>query len=139
MTSTSKVPLLDTQYNENIWIESQKYLINNSYLYCELESGVKCTQRQPQNYLYCEGLVFGRMSFRGMNPEIEKLMQELDDKSGDHKTKETAKESTEVSDEEMTNRYSKYISNSSHRKRNMSSHKRHQNQRSDKRFKSSYH
>ncbi|CAG2183222.1 unnamed protein product, partial [Oppiella nova] len=118
--TATEVPLLDTQYNENIWIESQKYLINNSYL-------------------YCEGLVFGRMSFRGMNPEIEKLMQELDDKSGDHKTKETAKESTEVSDEEMTNRYSKYISNSSHRKRNMCSHKRHQNQRSDKRFKSSYH
>lgn len=31
------------------------------------------------SHVLCEGLVFGRLSFRGKNPEIEKLMQEKKD------------------------------------------------------------
>lgn len=111
--------LLDQQNNESLRKEGQKYVVDNSYL-------------------YCERLIFGRMSFKGMNPEIEKLMQELDDnsdKSGDkcHKNDD----SVDVSDEEMTNRYSKYVdSNAINRKRSKYSNK--QRNRSDKRFKSSH-
>ncbi|CAG2110380.1 unnamed protein product [Medioppia subpectinata] len=109
--------LFDRQYNENILFDSQKYLINNSYV-------------------YCEGLVSGRMSFRGMNPEVEKLMQDLDRKSEDNGN-EGMDESVDVSDREMGDRYSKFISDVRHRKRNQSSRKH--NQRPDKRFKSSHH
>src|SRR5689334_9985148 len=56
--------LLNEEYNESLRKEGQKYVMDNSYL-------------------YCERLIFGRMSFKGMNPEIEKLMQELDGNSGD--------------------------------------------------------
>lgn len=52
-----------------------------------------------ESFVNCEGLVFGRMSFKGMNPEIERLMEE--------KRKPEAKEleETEVSKYEMSQRY----------------------------------
>jgi len=52
----------------------------------------------------CEGLLFGRMSFRGYNPEVEKLMEEHG-----HLTKsrggESSEEEAEVSSKEMAKRY----------------------------------
>ena len=106
--------LLDEEYNENMRREGQKYVVDNSYL-------------------FCERLIYGRMSFKGMNPEIEKLMQELDGNSGKNEEKNIKNdESVDVSDEEMTNRYSKYV-NSNNMKRKRDKYSK-QNHKSDKRF-----
>ncbi|XP_054167187.1 M-phase phosphoprotein 6-like [Oppia nitens] len=112
--------LLDQHFDDNDELESQKYIINTSYV-------------------YCEGLRSGRMSFRGMNPEVEKLMQEIDE--NDDKDKEdndnNEKNTTQdVSDDEMANRYSKLMSDSAsgHRKRNHKNFNRHHISNS-KRFK----
>ena len=109
--------LLDEEYNENMRKEGQKYVVDNSYL-------------------YCERLIFGRMSFKGMNPEIEKLMQELDRNNGNKNEDKNVKndESVEVSDEEMTNRYSTYVSSNNTNRGKRSRYSK-QSHKSDKKLK----
>ncbi|KAJ7311867.1 hypothetical protein JRQ81_006182 [Phrynocephalus forsythii] len=54
----------------------------------------------------CEDLLYGRMSFKGFNPEVEKLMIQMNSR---HKTEETEEAGSameaDVSDEEMARRY----------------------------------
>ncbi|PNI45692.1 MPHOSPH6 isoform 3 [Pan troglodytes] len=59
---------------------------------------------EEQSFLLCEDLLYGRMSFRGFNPEVEKLMLQMNAK---HKAEEVEDETVEldVSDEEMARRY----------------------------------
>uniref|UniRef100_A0A2K6UPZ9 M-phase phosphoprotein 6 n=1 Tax=Saimiri boliviensis boliviensis TaxID=39432 RepID=A0A2K6UPZ9_SAIBB len=59
---------------------------------------------EEQSFLLCEDLLYGRMSFRGFNPEVEKLMLHMNAK---HKAEEVEDETVEldVSDEEMARRY----------------------------------
>lgn len=59
------------------------------------------------SFIFCQNLEYGRMSFKGMNPEIEQLMRlkmkhnhNDDDES---ETNKTAKDEADVSDDEMTN------------------------------------
>ncbi|CAL1536831.1 unnamed protein product [Lymnaea stagnalis] len=60
---------------------------------------------KDQSYVICEQLQFGRQSFLGCNPEIEKLMQahklEQELKVSDEKEKQNS-----VSDQDMAQRYS---------------------------------
>ncbi|XP_012275386.1 M-phase phosphoprotein 6 [Orussus abietinus] len=49
------------------------------------------------SYVFCENLIDGRVSFNGMNPEIERLM-ELEQETNQPKA---AKEECDVSDEQM--------------------------------------
>ncbi len=94
--------LIDEELSESMRKEGEKYLISSSNL-------------------YCEQLKFSRMSFNGMNHEIEKLMQENNDLN---ETEVKTDNNLEVSDEEMTNRYSYLIdSNGSRRKRAKYSHR----------------
>lgn len=60
------------------------------------------------SYVFCEKLSDGRLSFQGMNPEIEKLM-EMEQKNEQVSVK-TAKE-TDVSDEQMTEHYKGFRKN----------------------------
>ncbi|GAB5582522.1 M-phase phosphoprotein 6 isoform X1 [Prionailurus iriomotensis] len=63
-----------------------------------------CFIIEEQSFLLCEDLLYGRMSFRGFNPEVEKLMLQMNSKN---KTEEVEGETVEldVSDEEMARRY----------------------------------
>lgn len=54
------------------------------------------------SYVFCEQLVDGRLSYRGMNPEIEKLMEQENNLKN---FKEEVKRETEVSDEQMAKRF----------------------------------
>lgn len=58
-----------------------------------------------QSYLFCEQLMFGRQSFQGFNPEIEKLMKAHIDDQVTKKTEETEQQNS-VSDKDMATRYS---------------------------------
>jgi len=58
-----------------------------------------------QSYLFCEELVFGRQSFMGFNPEVEKLMKAHSAEQESKKIDE-AEEQNSISDKEMVKRYS---------------------------------
>ncbi|XP_053989702.1 M-phase phosphoprotein 6-like isoform X1 [Hylaeus volcanicus] len=60
------------------------------------------------SYVFCEKLIEGRLSFQGMNPEIEKLMEaEQNNKC----TSLDVKKETDVSDEQMAERYKGFNKN----------------------------
>lgn len=56
------------------------------------------------SYVFCEKLIDGRLSFRGMNPTIEKLMEA---KENAKRAKVEVKQEADVSDEQMTVRWKK--------------------------------
>ncbi|XP_054856117.1 M-phase phosphoprotein 6 [Eublepharis macularius] len=61
---------------------------------------------EERSFLPCEDLLYGRMSFKGFNPEVEKLMIQMNSR---YKTEEIEEEDNameaDVSDEEMARRY----------------------------------
>uniref|UniRef100_J3S4P4 M-phase phosphoprotein 6 n=1 Tax=Crotalus adamanteus TaxID=8729 RepID=J3S4P4_CROAD len=62
--------------------------------------------REERSFVMCEDLLYGRMSFKGFNPEVEKLMVQMNSryKTEDPAEEKNAKEA-DVSDEEMARRY----------------------------------
>ncbi|XP_064610770.1 M-phase phosphoprotein 6-like [Liolophura sinensis] len=73
----------------------------------ELQEKESRYQLEP-SYAPCENLVFGRMSFKGLNPEIEKLMtvQEVEESL---KISEAKEKELMVDEDEMTKRYETLI------------------------------
>ncbi|GAB6029243.1 M-phase phosphoprotein 6 [Chamberlinius hualienensis] len=57
------------------------------------------------SYVPCEDLVFGRFSFKGQNPEIEKIMSAAEAVTAEKAVEEAEAKGT-VSAEEMVDRYS---------------------------------
>lgn len=53
------------------------------------------------SYVFCEKLINGRLSFQGMNPAIEKLME------AKNNTKVETKQEADISDEQMTIQWKK--------------------------------
>nr|XP_009681210.1 PREDICTED: M-phase phosphoprotein 6 isoform X2 [Struthio camelus australis] len=60
---------------------------------------------EESSFMPCEDLLYGRMSFKGFNPEIEKLMVQMNSKSKKEETEVDVKMEADVSDEEMARRY----------------------------------
>uniref|UniRef100_UPI004038A3D6 M-phase phosphoprotein 6 isoform X2 n=1 Tax=Callospermophilus lateralis TaxID=76772 RepID=UPI004038A3D6 len=60
---------------------------------------------EEQSFLLCEDLLYGRMSFRGFNPEVEKLMLQMNAKNKAEDEDEDEIVELDVSDEEMARRY----------------------------------
>ncbi|XP_062056298.1 M-phase phosphoprotein 6-like [Lepus europaeus] len=81
--------------------EEEKKIISEEHWYLDLpELGEKeSLVTEEQSFLLCEDLLCGRLSFRGFNPEVEKLMLQ--------KAEEVEEETValDVSDEEMARRY----------------------------------
>ncbi|XP_045297224.1 M-phase phosphoprotein 6 [Leopardus geoffroyi] len=86
--------------------EEEKKIISEEHWYLDLPElkEKECFIIEEQSFLLCEDLLYGRMSFRGFNPEVEKLMLQMNSKN---KTEEVEGETVEldVSDEEMARRY----------------------------------
>ncbi|CAG5094884.1 Similar to MPHOSPH6: M-phase phosphoprotein 6 (Homo sapiens) [Cotesia congregata] len=80
-------------------ILQMKYFENQLTTKMKKESGKYVME---SSYMFCEQLVDGRLSFRGMNPEIEKLMEQENNMKN---LKEEIKRETEVSDEQMAKRF----------------------------------
>ncbi|XP_054566844.1 M-phase phosphoprotein 6 isoform X2 [Eptesicus fuscus] len=86
--------------------EEEKKIISEEHWYLDLPE-LKEKESfiiEEQSFLLCEDLLYGRMSFRGFNPEVEKLMLQMNAKN---KAEEVEDETVEldVSDEEMARRY----------------------------------
>ncbi|XP_018394334.1 PREDICTED: M-phase phosphoprotein 6 [Cyphomyrmex costatus] len=56
------------------------------------------------SYIFCEQLGDGRLSFRGMNPNIEKIMEA---KENAKRANEDLKQETDISDEQMAVQWTK--------------------------------
>ncbi|EZA54340.1 M-phase phosphoprotein 6 isoform X2 [Ooceraea biroi] len=70
------------------------------YFGSQLKSRMKKTSKflvEP-SYVFCEGLTDGRLSFQGMNPAIEKLMEARDNA----RARTEVKPEADISDEQMT-------------------------------------
>ncbi|KAG8034370.1 hypothetical protein G9C98_007446 [Cotesia typhae] len=84
---------------EQFQMEGEEYFENQLTTKMKKESGKYIME---SSYVLCEQLVDGRLSYRGMNPEIEKLMEQENNLKN---FKEEVKRETEVSDEQMAKRF----------------------------------
>ncbi|XP_057593428.1 M-phase phosphoprotein 6-like [Hippopotamus amphibius kiboko] len=86
--------------------EEEKKIISEEHWYLDLpelkeeESFIM----EEQSLLLCEDFLYGRMSFRGFNPEVEKVMLQMNAKNKAEGVEEETVE-LDVSDEEMARRY----------------------------------
>lgn len=68
----------------------------------------KCTFTVEPSFVICDNLMFGRRSFKGFNPEIEKICNTIDNNQALREAEEREKE-TSVNDEEMAERYQSLV------------------------------
>uniref|UniRef100_A0A8C9MVJ3 M-phase phosphoprotein 6 n=1 Tax=Serinus canaria TaxID=9135 RepID=A0A8C9MVJ3_SERCA len=97
---------LDSQTKKQLE-EEEKKIISEEHWYLDvpdLKEKESCIIEE-RSFLRCEDLVYGRMSFKGFNPEIEKLMIQMNSKCKEEKIEEDDKMEADVSDEEMARRY----------------------------------
>ncbi|XP_072490307.1 M-phase phosphoprotein 6 isoform X1 [Notamacropus eugenii] len=86
--------------------EEEKKIISEEHWYLDLPE-LKEKESfiiEEQSFMLCEDLLYGRMSFRGFNPEIEKLMVQMNAKHKEEEVEDVTMEA-DVSDEEMARRY----------------------------------
>ncbi|XP_068059227.1 M-phase phosphoprotein 6 [Anomalospiza imberbis] len=97
---------LDSQTKKQLE-EEEKKIISEEHWYLDvpdLKEKESCII-EGRSFLQCEDLVYGRMSFKGFNPEIEKLMIKMNSKCKEEEIEEDDKMEADVSDEEMARRY----------------------------------
>uniref|UniRef100_G3WKQ2 M-phase phosphoprotein 6 n=1 Tax=Sarcophilus harrisii TaxID=9305 RepID=G3WKQ2_SARHA len=90
--------------------EEEKKIISEEHWYLDLPE-LKEKESfiiEEQSFMLCEDLLYGRMSFRGFNPEIEKLMVQMNSKNKDEEVEDVSMEA-DVSDEEMARRYESLV------------------------------
>ncbi|XP_032437485.1 M-phase phosphoprotein 6 [Xiphophorus hellerii] len=92
--------------------EDEKRIISDEHWYLDLPE-LKAKENliiEEKSLVPCEDLLYGRLSFKGFNPEVEKLMVLLNPK--DEKEEEEEDVScmqTDVTDEEMALRYESLV------------------------------
>ncbi|XP_054476511.1 M-phase phosphoprotein 6 [Anoplopoma fimbria] len=65
---------------------------------------------EEKSFVPCEELRFGRISFKGFNPEVEKLMALMNPRDEEEKEEEEiSRMQTDVTDEEMALRYESLV------------------------------
>lgn len=60
---------------------------------------------EEQSFSLCEDLLYGRMPFRGFNPEVEKFMLQMNSRNRVAAAEEEETVEADVSEEEMARRY----------------------------------
>ncbi|KFP82410.1 M-phase phosphoprotein 6, partial [Acanthisitta chloris] len=96
---------LDSQTKKQLEEEERK-IISEEHWYLDvpdLKEKESCIVEE-RSFMRCEDLVFGRMSFKGFNPEIEKLMIQMNSRCKEEIEVDDGMEA-DVSDEEMARRY----------------------------------
>uniref|UniRef100_A0A8B9FSV2 M-phase phosphoprotein 6 n=1 Tax=Amazona collaria TaxID=241587 RepID=A0A8B9FSV2_9PSIT len=93
---------LDAQTKKELE-EEEKKVINDEHWY--LDVPVKKAKEsfivEERSFVVCEELLYGRMSFNGFNPEIEKLMIQMNSKNKKEEIEVDDKMEADVSDAEM--------------------------------------
>ncbi|XP_061578266.1 M-phase phosphoprotein 6 [Cololabis saira] len=91
--------------------EDEKRIISDEHWYLDLPelNAKENLILEEKSFGPCEDLLFGRMSFRGFNPEVEKLMALLNPKDEDEEEEDVSHMQTDVTDEEMALRYESLV------------------------------
>ncbi|AWP09039.1 putative M-phase phosphoprotein 6 [Scophthalmus maximus] len=91
--------------------EDERRIISDEHWYLDLPE-LRAKENllvEEKSFVPCEDLRFGRMSFRGFNPEVEKLMTLMNPRDEEEKQEETSRMQTDVTDEEMALRYESLV------------------------------
>ncbi|CAJ1055792.1 M-phase phosphoprotein 6 [Xyrichtys novacula] len=93
--------------------EDEKRIISDEHWYLDLPE-LKTKENliiEERSFVPCEDLMFGRISFKGFNPEVEKLMALLNpkDQTDNEEEEDQSKMQTDVTDEEMALRYESLV------------------------------
>ncbi|XP_044050010.1 M-phase phosphoprotein 6 [Siniperca chuatsi] len=94
--------------------EEEKRIISDEHWYLDLPE-LKAKENliiEEKSFVPCEDLKYGRMSFKGFNPEVEKLMALMNPKDEEEKRaeeEEISRMQTDVTDEEMARRYESLV------------------------------
>ncbi|KAM4554234.1 M-phase phosphoprotein 6 [Fundulus diaphanus] len=92
--------------------EDEKRIISDEHWYLDLPD-LKAKENmiiEEKSLVPCEDLFFGRLSFKGFNPEVEKLMLLLNPKDKKEEEEEDVSHmQTDVTDEEMALRYESLV------------------------------
>ncbi|KAM5137877.1 M-phase phosphoprotein 6 [Mantella aurantiaca] len=88
--------------------EEEKKIISDEHWFLDLPE-LKEKENyiiEERSFLPCEDFLFGRMSFKGFNPEIEKLMAQMNSRTtGEEENLDEREMDVDVSDEEMARRF----------------------------------
>ncbi|NXP12158.1 MPH6 phase, partial [Thinocorus orbignyianus] len=96
---------LDSQ-TKKLLEEEEKKIISEEHWYLDLPD-LKEKESfiiEEKSFMPCEDLLYGRMSFKGFNPEIEKLMIQMNSRCKEEEVEVDDKMEADVSDEEMARR-----------------------------------
>ncbi|KFP80936.1 M-phase phosphoprotein 6, partial [Apaloderma vittatum] len=96
---------LDSQTKKQLE-EEEKKIISEEHWYLDLPD-LKEKESfiiEERSFMQCEDLLYGRMSFKGFNPEVEKLMIQMNSKGKEKEIEVDDKMEADVSDEEMARR-----------------------------------
>ncbi|NWX22050.1 MPH6 phase, partial [Aegotheles bennettii] len=96
---------LDSQTKKQLE-EQEKKIISEEHWYLDLPD-LKEKESfiiEERSFMPCEDLLYGRMSFKGFNPEIEKLMIQMNSRCKEEEIEVDDKMEADVSDEEMARR-----------------------------------
>ncbi|NXH12757.1 MPH6 phase, partial [Bucco capensis] len=96
---------LDSQTKKQLE-EEEKKIITEEHWYLDLPD-LKEKESfiiEERSFMPCEDLLYGRMSFKGFNPEIEKLMIQMNSRCKEEENEVDDKMEADVSDEEMARR-----------------------------------
>ncbi|XP_051548379.1 M-phase phosphoprotein 6 [Myxocyprinus asiaticus] len=93
--------------------EEEKRIISDEHWFLDLPE-LKAKENyiiEERSYVPCEDLVYGRMSFRGFNPEVEKLMVLMNAPKDDEDEDDNgmSRMETDITDEEMARRYESLV------------------------------
>uniref|UniRef100_A0A3Q4BRU1 Uncharacterized protein n=1 Tax=Mola mola TaxID=94237 RepID=A0A3Q4BRU1_MOLML len=92
--------------------EDEKRIISDEHWYLDLPEP-KAKENliiEEKSFVPCEDLIYGRISFKGFNAEVEKLMALMNPKDEDEEEEEeVSRMQTDVTDEEMALRYESLI------------------------------
>ncbi|XP_076026197.1 M-phase phosphoprotein 6 [Genypterus blacodes] len=93
--------------------EDERRIISDEHWYLDLPE-LKTKESliiEEKSFVPCEDLRYGRMSFKGFNPEVEKLMALMNPKDETEKVEEedVRRMQTDVTDEEMARRYESLV------------------------------
>ncbi|KFO86266.1 M-phase phosphoprotein 6, partial [Buceros rhinoceros silvestris] len=96
---------LDSQTKKQLE-EEEKKIISEEHWYLDLPD-LKEKESfiiEERSFMPCEDLLYGRMSFKGFNPEVEKLMIQMNSGCKEEEIEVDDKMEADVSDEEMARR-----------------------------------
>ncbi|XP_053368561.1 M-phase phosphoprotein 6 [Clarias gariepinus] len=94
--------------------EEEKRIISDEHWYLDLPE-LKAKESyivEEKSYIPCEDLVYGRMSFKGFNSEVEKLMVLMNapkEEEDEVEEKDMTQMDMDVTDEEMAMRYGSLV------------------------------